>query len=192
MSEFNESECLEKVSSLEAPKVKAPTKPKAQKLAPLDTSIEEKELLEECTPVRKSKGRPKKIVEPVAEDDSDPTPPKPKRVQSESQKANFIKALAQRQTNIAARKASKEAEKEAKVAVVQEKKKEVERKVLKKATVLKKREILEQTAIDEIPSDDDIPNEIIEKIIKKQRAKSAPKPKPVASEPVPQSKYNFV
>ena len=103
--------------------------------------------------------------------------------------------MAKRQENILARKAAKEAEQEAKIAVVQQKKKEVERKVLKKATVLKKREILEQTAIDEIPSDDDIPNEIIEKIIKKQKAKAQPKPKPVASsvtEPVPQSKYKFV
>lgn len=197
MSEFNESKSLEEVpevpESLEAPK-KAVRKPRAQKLAPLDTSIEE-ESLEECTPVKKGKGRPKKVVEPVAEDEEDASPPKPKRIQSDKQRANFQKALAKRQENIALRKAAKEAEQEAKIAVVEEKKKEIERKVVKKATVLKKREILEQTAIDEIPSDDDIPNEIIEKIIKKQRAKSAPKPKPVASsvtEPVPQSKYNFV
>lgn len=201
MSEFIEPESLEEVvisdKVLEAPKVKAkaPRKPKNVKLAPLDTTFEEEELVEECTPVKKSRGRPQKVKEPVAQDDQDASPPKPKRVQTDAQRENFKKALAQRQANILARKAAKEAEAEAKVAVVEQKKKEVERKVLKKATVLKKREILEQTAIDEIPSDDDIPNEIIEKIIKKQRAKSAPKPKPVASsvtEPVPQAKYNFV
>jgi len=196
MSEFNEPKSLEEVpkvpETLEAPK-KATRKPRASKLAPLETTFEE-ESLEECTPVKK-KGRPKKIKELVAEDQEDASPPKPKRVQSEAQRNNFIKALAKRQENIAARKAAKEAEQEAKIAEVQEKKKEVERKVLKKATVLKKRQILEQTAIDEIPSDDDIPNEIIEKIIKKQRAKKVVQPKPVAQvEPVapPAPKYNFV
>lgn len=206
MSEFNEPECLEEVVGLEAPKVKAkaPKKPKAPKVefeagangrpAPLDTTFDEEELLEECTPVKKGKGRPKKIVEPVAQDDQDASPPKPKRVQTDAQRENFKKALAKRQENIALRKAAKEAEQEAKVAVVEEKKKEVERKVLKKAVVLKKREILEQTALDEISDTDDIPDEIVQKIVKKQRAKAQPKPKskPVASEPVAQNKYNFV
>lgn len=194
MSEFNELKSLEEVpETLEAPK-KATRKPKP---TPLETEFDEKSV-EECPPApKKGKGRPKKVVIPVepVEEDQEPVSQKPKRVQSEAQKANFVKALAARQANIALRKAAKEAEQNAKVAVVEEKKKEIQRKVLKKATVLKKREILEQTAIDEIPSDDDIPNEIIEKIIKKQRAKSAPKSKPVASavtEPIPQSKYNFV
>ena len=197
MSEFTEPTSLEEVAisdkTLEAPK-KATRKPRAKKLEPLDTAFEE-ELLEECTPVKKCRGRPQKVKESVAQDDQDASPPKPKRVQTEAQRENFKKALAQRQANILARKAAKELEQEAKVAVVEQKKKEVERKVLKKATVLKKREILEQTAIDEIPSDDDIPNEIIEKIIKKQRAKSAPKPKqvvPVVPLEPPAPKYNFV
>ena len=202
MSEFNEPECLEEVVGLEAPKVKAkaPKKPKAPKVefeaganarpAPLDTSIEE-ESLEECTPVKKGKGRPKKVLEPVAEDQEDASPQKPKRVQTDAQRENFKKALAKRQENITLRKAAKEAEQEAKSAVVEEKKKEIQRKVLKKAVVLKKREILEQTALDEI-SDDDIPDEVVQKIVKKQRAKSAPKPKPVATEQVAQNKYNFV
>ena len=55
----------------------------------------------------------------------------------------------------------------------------------------KKKEILSQAALDEI-SDDEIPDAVVEKIIKKQRAK---KVKPVVSavtEPVSQAKYNFV
>ena len=192
MSEFNEPECLEEVVGLEAPKVKAktPKNPKAQKLE-VDTSVEE-ESLEECTPVKKGKGRPKKVLEPVAEDQEDASPQKPKRVQTDAQRENFKKALAKRQENITLRKAAKEAEQEAKSAVVEEKKKEIQRKVLKKAVVLKKREILEQTALDDISDTDDIPDEVVQKIVKKQRAKSAPKPKPVATEQVAQSKYNFV
>jgi len=64
MSEFAEPNPLEKVpevpETLEAPK-KATRKPRAQKLAPLETTVEE-ESLEECTPVKKNKGRPKKGV----------------------------------------------------------------------------------------------------------------------------------
>jgi len=199
MSEFNEPKSLEEVpkvpETLEAPK-KATRKPRASKLAPLETTFEE-ESLEECTPVKKNKGRPKKVVEPVAEDEKDASPPKPKRVQTDKQKQNFIKALEVRRLNIELRKKAKEAEQEAKVAVVEEKKKEIERKVLKKAVILKKRQILEQTALDEISDTDDIPDEVVQKIVKKQRAKSAPKPKPVASsvtEPVAPvaPKYNFV
>ena len=58
--------------------------------------------------------------------------------------------------------------------------------------MLKKREILEQTAIDEISDTDDIPDEIVQKIVKKQRAKAQTKPKAVVEEPVPAPKYNFV
>lgn len=189
------SESLEEVAisdkTLEAPK-KATRKPRAKKLEFLNTesTFLEEQLLEECTPVKKSRGRPQKVVEPVAEDDGEPIPPKPKRVQTEAQKANFQKALATRQSNIALRKAAKELEKEVKEAQLETKKKEVERKVIKKAVCLKKKEILSQACLEDI-SDEEIPDEIVQKIVKKQRAKSAPKPvEPV--EPVPQNKYNFV
>jgi len=200
MSEFIEPESLEEVAeTLEAPKVKAkaPRKPKAPKVAPLNTesTFLEEQLLEECTPVaKKGKGRPKKVVEPVVEEEEEASPPKVKRVQTEAQKQNFVKALEKRRANIALRKALKEAQQEAKVAEVEAKKKEIERKVVKKAIVLKKREVLEQTALDEI-EDLDVPDEIVEKIIKKQRAKAQPKPKQVViQEPVapPTQKYNFV
>lgn len=150
------------------------------------------EVAETIEAPKKAKGRPRKVVEPVAEEDSEPAPPKPKRVQSEAQKANFQKALAQRQENIALRKQAKELEKEVKVAELETKKKEVERKIVKKAIVLKKREILEQTALDEISDTDDIPDEIVQKIVKKQRTKAQPKPKPVEPVEPPAPKYNFV
>jgi hypothetical protein len=171
MSEFDELEFLNERESLEEP-VESLEAPK----------------------VKKSRGRPKKVLEPVDEDDEEPVPVKPKRVQTEKQKLNFIKALEVRKQNVELRKAAKELEKQVKEAELETKKKEVERKVLKKAVVLKKRQILEQTALDEISDTDDIPDEIVQKIVKKQRAKAQPKPKPVASEPVapPAPKYNFV
>ena len=200
MSEFIEPTSLEEVAisdkTLEAPK-KATRKPRAKKLEPLDTSINEEELLEECTPVKKGKGRPKKAVvipvEPVDGDDSEPAPVKPKRIQSEAQRNNFKKALAQRQANIELRRAAKELEKSVKEAQQEEKKQIIEKKVLKKAKCLKKREILEQTALDDLPSDEDIPDAIIEKVIKKQKAKAKAKVV-VPVEPVepPKSRYNFV
>jgi len=187
---------VEVKETLEASK-KATRKPKAQKLAPLDTSIEEKESPEECSPVtqKRGKGRPKKVFEPVSEDQEDASPPKPKRQQTELQKQNFAKALEARKRNIELRRAAKELEKAVKEEQQEAKKIEIEKKVLKKAKCLKKREILEQTALDELPSDEDIPDAIIEKVIKKQRAKAQSKPKQVVPvEPVapPAPKYNFV
>lgn len=201
MSEFNSLE------TLEAPKVKAVRKTRAPKVqveagangpAQFDLSFLDEELLsikeEEPVAPKRGKGRPKKVVELVDEDDYEPSPPKPKRQQSEAQKANFVKALEKRKQNIALRKAAKELERQIKEDEIQEKKKEVERKVIKKAVCLKKKEILSQAALDEI-SDEEIPDAIVEKIIKKQRAKKVA-PKPVVSavtEPVPQpTKYNFV
>ena len=193
MSEFIEPESLEVPETLEAPKVKAkaPRKPKNVTLTPLDTSINEEELVEECMPVKKGKGRPKKVIEPVAEDDGEPVVPKPKRKQTELQKQNFIRALEARKKNIELRRTAKELEKQVKEAQQEEKKQIIEKKVIKKAKCLKKRELLEQTALDDLPSDEDIPDAIIEKVIKKQRAKAKAK-EVVPVEPVPQNKYNFV
>ena len=72
----------------------------------------------------------------------------------------------------------------------EEKKKKLERKVLKKAVVIKKKEILSQASLDEI-SDDEIPIEIVEKIIKRQRAKKVVAPVQKVVEPV-KPKYTFV
>ena len=208
MSEFDSLE------SLEAPKIVKTRKPRTPKVdyeaganaSPgenynvkedlFDLTFLEEELLEKEAPVAKrGKGRPKKVVEPVAEDEQDASPPKPKRVQTEAQKLNFIKALEVRKKNIELRKQAKELEKQVKEAELESKKKEIERKVIKKAVVLKKREILEQTALDDISDTDDIPDEVVQKIVKKQRAKATPKPKQVViQEPVapPTPKYNFV
>jgi hypothetical protein len=198
MSEFIEQEPLK---TLEAPKKQRnPRAPKVESQAPYDVKEDlfdltflEEDLVATETPVAKrGKGRPPKKV--VEDEDVDVKPPKPKRIQSEAQKANFQKALAQRQANIALRKAAKEAEKQVKEAEVEAKKKDIERKVVKKAICLKKKEILSQACLEDI-SDEEIPDEIVQKIVKKQRAKSAPKPKQVViQEPVapPAPKYNFV
>ena len=195
MPEFNVSDFLQsleevpEVESLEAPK-KAVRKPH-----PLDVTFEVDESLDESPPApKKGKGRPRKVVEPVDTDEEDASPPKPKRVQSDAQRENFKKALAKRQENIALRKAAKELEKQVKEAELETKKKEVERKIVKKAVCLKKKEILSQACLEDI-SDEEIPDEIVQKIVKKQRAKSAPKAKAVIPvEPVepPAPKYNFV
>jgi len=203
MSEFTESKSLEEVVGLEAPKVKAPRKPRAQKvefeagangppasLTPLDTSFNEEELLEECTPVKKGKGRPKKVKEPVAED-GEPVEPKPKRKQTELQKQNFIRALEARKKNIELRRQAKELEKQLKEEQQEAKKAEVERKIVKKSICIKKKEILSQAALDEI-SDDEIPDSVIQKVISKQKAKKVVQPKPVAPVEPPVPKYNFV
>ena len=197
MSEFD---------SLEAPKLVKPKKPRTPKVdyesganaSPgenynvnedlFDLSFLEESNQEEPVAPKRGKGRPKKIVvEPVAEEEADASPPKPKRVQTEAQKANFQKALAKRQENITLRKAAKELEKQVKEAKLESKKKEIERKVIKKAVVLKKKEILSQAVLDDISDIDDIPDEVVQKIVKKQRAKATPKP--VAT---PTPKYNFV
>jgi len=148
----------------------------------------------EAPKVKKSRGRPKALVvetdlpvEPVEE-----SPPKVKRVQTEKQKANFQKALEARKLKIAERKAAKVAAEEAKEQEQEVKKKERERKLIKKAVVLKKRSILEETALDEI-EDIDIPDEIIQKVIKKQKAKAKAKDVvPVVSVEPQKNKYNFV
>ena len=155
-----------------------------------ETLAEVPESLE--APKKKSRGRPKALVvqttlpeEPVEE-----SPPKVKRQQTDKQKANFAKALEKRKQNIESRKAAKLAAAEAKQEEQEVKKKIIETKVLKKAKCLKKREILEQTALDEI-EDIDIPDEIIQKVIKKQKAKAAPKPPAVPVES-PKAKFVFV
>lgn len=62
--------------------------------------VEEKSL--EVLKVKKSRGRPKALVIDTAlpEEPVDKSPPKPKRVQSEKQKANFQKCLEVRRKNI--------------------------------------------------------------------------------------------
>jgi len=161
----------------------------------LENIVEVHESLE-APKTKKPRGRPKALVVETdlpIEEVKVPTPPKVKRQQTEKQKENFAKALAKRQENIALRKAAKLAAEEAKEVEQVQKKQIIEQKVLKKAKCLKKREILEQTALDELPSDEDIPDAIIEKVIKKQRAKKAavPKPAPVPIES-PKPKFVFV
>ena len=199
MSEFDSSE------SLEAPKVKGVRNPRQPKFdyepganaspeSQFDLSFLDEELLdvkEEEPIVKKSRGRPKKILEPVDEDDEELVTPKPKRVQTEAQKQNFIRALAKRRENCELRKAAKELERQLKEDEKEAKKAEVERKIVKKATCIKKKEILSQAALDEI-SDDEIPDSVIEKVIKKQRAKKVVQPKPVEPVEPPKSRYNFV
>ena len=157
----------------------------------LNEPLEEVSESLEAPKVKKSRGRPKKVLEPVDEDDEEPVPVKPKRQQTDKQKANFVKALEKRRLNCELRKAAKELEKSIKEDEKEAKKAEVERKIVKKATCIKKKEILSQAALDEI-SDDEIPDSVIEKVIKKQRAKAVPKPKPVEPVELPKSKYNFV
>lgn len=160
------------------------------------TEVAEESLAEislEAPKVKKPRGRPKVLVVetdlPIEE--KEPSPPKVKRQQTELQKQNFIRALEKRKENIALRKAAKLAAEQAKEQEQEVKQKERERKVIKKAIVLKKRSVLEETALDEI-EDLDIPDEIIQKVIKKQRAKKVSVPKPVAHVESPKPKYNFV
>jgi len=160
----------------------------AESLAEVPESLE--------APKKKSRGRPKvlKVETELPEEPVEESPPKKKRVQSDLQKQNFIKALEKRKANIELRKAAKLAAAEAKEQEQEVKKKIIETKVLKKAKCLKKRELLEQTALDDLPSDEDIPDAIIEKVIKKQKAKAKAKiVAPVVAQ-VEQyvQKYNFV
>jgi hypothetical protein len=199
MSEFDSSE------SLEAPKLKGIRKPRQPKFdyelganaspePQFNLSFLDEELLnikEEEPAIKKSRGRPKKVLQPIDEDDDEPVTPKPKRVQTEKQKANFVKALEKRRLNCELRKAAKELERQVKEEQKEAKKAEVERKIVKKATCIKKKEILSQAALDEI-SDDEIPNSVIEKVIKKQRAKKVAQPKTVEPVVPPTPKYNFV
>ena len=188
MSEFDSSE------SLEAPKLKGIRKPRQPKFdyepganaspeSQFNLSFLDEELLnikEEEPIVKKSRGRPKKVLEPVDEDDEE-VAPKPKRIQTEK-----------RRLNCELRKSAKELERQLKEDEKEAKKKEVERKIVKKAVCIKKKQVLAEASLDEV-SDCDVPDEIVEKIIKTQRAKKVAQPKPKPVEPVvPQAKYNFV
>jgi hypothetical protein len=160
----------------------------------LENIVEVPESLE-APKTKKPRGRPKALVVETdlpIEEVKEPTPPKVKRQQTEKQKENFAKALAKRQENIALRKAAKLAAEEAKEVEQVQKKQEVERKIVKKAICIKKKEVLSQAALDDV-SDCDIPDEVIEKVIKKQRAKKAAvaKPAPVPIES-PKPKFVFV
>ncbi len=149
------------------------------------TKEEEEELLLEVEPPtpKRKKGRPKKLIEEVDVNSE----PKPKRVMSDRQKEILQKAREKKMENFQKRENER-------ALVAQEKEKEVEKRILKKAVSIKKKEIVQQ-AILENDLDDDIPNDVIEKIIKKNRAKRvAPIKKPVEPvEPDPiKSKYTFV
>ena len=159
----------------------------------LNEPLEEVSESLEAPKVKKSRGRPKKVLEPVDEDDEEPVTPKPKRIQTEAQKQNFIRALAKRRENCELRKAAKELERQVKEDEKEAKKKEVERKIVKKAVCIKKKQVLAEASLDEV-SDCDVPDEIVEKIIKTQRAKKVAQPKPKPVEPVepPKNRYNFV
>jgi hypothetical protein len=144
-------------------------------------------------PKKKARGRPKALVvetdlpiEPV-----DESPPKKKRVQTEAQKANFQKALEKRKQNIELRKAAKLAADEAKEQEQLEKKVKLEKVIIKKAVCLKKKELLSQACLEDL-SDCDVPDEVIQKVIKKQKAKKVSVPKPVAPVESPKAKYTFV
>ena len=146
---------------------------------------EEEELLLEVEPPipKRGKGRPKKIIEEVDVNSE----PKPKRVMSDRQKEILQKAREKKMENFQKRE-------DERTLVAQEKEKEVEKRILKKAVSIKKKEIVQQ-AILENDLDDDIPNEVIEKIVKRQRAKRATPPvkQPVETPVIPPPpKYNFV
>ena len=145
-------------------------------------------------PKKKSRGRPKvlKIETELPIEEKEPSPPKVKRIQTDKQKANFAKALEVRKQKIEERKLAKIAAEEAKEQEQVQKKQEVERKIVKKAICIKKKEVLSQAALDDV-SDCDIPDEVVEKIVKKQRAKKVvvPKPVPVPVES-PKAKFVFV
>jgi hypothetical protein len=147
----------------------------------------------EAPKVKKPRGRPKALVVetdlPIEE--KEPSPPKVKRQQTEKQKENFKKALEKRKLNIELRKAEKLAAEEAKEQEQEVKKKEVERKIVKKAICIKKKQVLSEAALDDV-SDCDIPDEVVEKIIKRQRAKKVAVPKPVALVESPKPKFVFV
>jgi len=154
---------------------------------------EEDELLLDVdppTPIKRGKGRPKKLIE---EKDPDAIP-KPKRVMTEKQKAVLDKARQVRNENFQKRQEGRAIVAEEKQLKKEEREKEVERKIIKKAVCVKKKQILEEAILnDEL--DDEIPDEVIQKVIKKQRAKRATPPvkQAVVSEPEPvKSKYTFV
>ena len=171
----------------EVPKQETLEKPK--KLTKSKVSIKTEALEEDLMfdlqdvpePPKRGKGRPKKIPEEV-----DPNaPPKPKRVLTDHQKAILEKARKVKNENFQKRE-------EERRLIQEEKTAKNEEKILKKAVSIKKKQIVEQAILED--DDEDIPTELVEKIIKKQRAKRvAPpvKPQPVIEE-TPKSKYTFV
>jgi len=163
---------------IQAPKV---TKRKAKPNLIIDTELDD-----EPVQTPRQRGRPRK--QPVKEIDPDEVP-KPKRVQTAAQKANFQKALDARKQNIAMRNQQKAELAAAAELKKEEKQADVERKILKKAVVIKKKQILKEAILDEI-SDDEIPVEVVQKIIKKQQAKKAVKSSKPVEPPTP--KYTFV
>lgn len=142
------------------------------------------------TPIKRGKGRPKKPVEEV-----DPnTPPKEKRIMSERQKEILENARKVRMANFEKRQEERAIVAEEKALEKAQRKKDVERKIIKKAVCIKKKQIVEEAILnDEL--DDEIPDEVVQKIIKKQRAKksthSVKVVEPVEPEPI-KSKYTFV
>ena len=142
------------------------------------------------TPIKRGKGRPKKPIEEVDPD----APPKPKRVMSEKQKAILENAREVKKANFEKREQDRQVIAEEKELKKEERKQEVERKIIKKAVCIKKKQIVEEALLnDEL--DDEIPDEVIQKIVKKQRAKKATPPVKQPVEPQPQpikSKYTFV
>lgn len=143
------------------------------------------------TPIKRGKGRPKKSIEEVDVD----APPKPKRVMSEKQKEILENARKKKMENFEKRQQERQVIAEEKALEKEQREKDVERKILKKAVCIKKKQIVEEAILND-DLDDDIPNEIVEKIVKKQRAKRATpavkKPvEPVEPEPI-KSKYTFV
>ena len=142
------------------------------------------------TPIKRGKGRPKKPIEEVDPD----APPKPKRVMSEKQKAILENAREVKKANFEKREQDRQVIAEEKELKKEERKQEVERKIIKKAVCIKKKQIVEEALLnDEL--DDEIPDEVIQKIVKKQRAKKATPPvkQPVEPQPEPiKSKYTFV
>ena len=146
--------------------------------------------IDPLTPIKRGKGRPKKPIEEVDPD----APPKPKRVMSEKQKAILENAREVKKANFEKREQDRQVIAEEKELKKEERKQEVERKIIKKAVCIKKKQIVEEALLnDEL--DDEIPDEVIQKIVKKQRAKKATPPvkQPVEPQPEPiKSKYTFV
>jgi hypothetical protein len=180
------TEAVPKPETLEKPKKIAKSK------VSIKTELPEEDLLFDLEDVpetpKRRKGRPKKVPEEV-----DPNaPPKPKRVLSDHQKAILEKARKVKNENFQKREEERQLIREKKEVEQENKKKDVERKILKKAVSIKKKQILQEAILED--DDDDIPTELVEKIIKKQRAKRVAIPvkqQPVIEEP-PKSKYTFV
>lgn len=141
------------------------------------------------TPIKRGKGRPKKPIEEVDPD----APPKEKRVMSEKQKAILEKAREVKKANFEKRQQERQVIAEEKALEKEQREKDVERKIIKKAICLKKKHIVQEAILnDEL--DDEIPDEIIQKIVKKNRIKKATPVKQAVEPPVipPPPKYTFV